>query len=112
MHCASGTLNPLKWERVVNYLQKMYLQYPLDECYRVPSTHFHKSRKLFLLNFYLKHYIPAQLVDLAYRAVGKKPRFVVYSIRMKLDSVFFSFVRIYGRVWKMIETLHFFTTRG
>jgi len=96
MHCASGTLNPLKWEKVVNYLQKMYLQYPLDECYRVPSTHFHESRKLFLLNFYLKHYIPAHIVDLAYRAVGKKPRFV----------------RIYGKVWKMIETLHFFTTRG
>lgn len=76
MHCASGTINPLKWERIVNYLQKMYLQNPLDECYRVPSTQFHSNKKSFTINFYLKHYIPAHLVDLAYRTVGKKPRLV------------------------------------
>uniref|UniRef100_A0AC34QVW2 Fatty acyl-CoA reductase n=1 Tax=Panagrolaimus sp. JU765 TaxID=591449 RepID=A0AC34QVW2_9BILA len=96
MHCASGTINPLKWERIVNYLQKMYLQNPLDECSRVPSTHFHSNRKLFVFNFYLKHYIPAHFVDFAYRTVGKKPRYV----------------RMYQKIWKMIETLHFFTTRG
>uniref|UniRef100_A0A7E5A1W6 Fatty acyl-CoA reductase n=1 Tax=Panagrellus redivivus TaxID=6233 RepID=A0A7E5A1W6_PANRE len=96
MHCASGELNPIKWHRLVVFLQRMFHQNPLDECYRVPTTHFHESRRLFLFNFYYKHYIPAKLLDLFNRGVGKKA----------------NNVRIYGKVWKMIETLHFFTTRG
>ncbi|KAK0396315.1 hypothetical protein QR680_001667 [Steinernema hermaphroditum] len=96
MHCSSGVLNPLKWERIVNYLQKFYHSYPLDSCYGVPSTHFHTSRKLFLLNFYMKHYYPAQALDLLARMTGR-------------DQMY---VRMYGKIWKMIETLHFFTTRG
>ncbi|KAK0396316.1 hypothetical protein QR680_001667 [Steinernema hermaphroditum] len=70
--------------------------YPLDSCYGVPSTHFHTSRKLFLLNFYMKHYYPAQALDLLARMTGR-------------DQMY---VRMYGKIWKMIETLHFFTTRG
>jgi fatty acyl-CoA reductase len=96
LHCASGALNPLKWGHIVIFLQKFYAQYPLDQCTRPPSTCFHTSRKLFLFNYYYKHYIPAQILDLAYRAAGKKP----------------SFVRIYSKIWKMVETLHYFTTRG
>ncbi|KAI6187818.1 Fatty acyl-CoA reductase [Aphelenchoides besseyi] len=96
IHCCSGTLNPLKWERIVNYIQRFYLKYPLDQCYRVPSTHFHSSRLLFLLNFYAKHYIPAHVLDALCVLTGRKP----------------TFVKIYGKVWRMIETLHYFTTRG
>lgn len=80
MHCASGTLNPLKWEKVVNYLQKMYINYPLDDCSRVPSTYFHESRKLFMVNFYAKHYIPAHLLDIFYRITGNKPKYVDFLI--------------------------------
>uniref|UniRef100_A0A1I7ZTN2 Fatty acyl-CoA reductase n=1 Tax=Steinernema glaseri TaxID=37863 RepID=A0A1I7ZTN2_9BILA len=96
MHCSSGVLNPLKWERIVNYLQRFYHNYPLDSCYGVPSTHFHSSRKLFLLNYYVKHHYPAQALDLFARLTGR-------------DQMF---VRMYSKIWKMIETLHFFTTRG
>jgi len=96
IHCCSGTLNPLKWERVVNYIQRFHLKYPLDQCYRVPSTHFHSSRALFLLNFYAKHYIPAHILDTLCVLTGRKP----------------TFVKIYGKIWKMIETLHYFTSRG
>jgi fatty acyl-CoA reductase len=96
IHCTSGTLNTLKWGKILNLLQKFYCVYPLDQCSRPPSTYFHTSRKLFMLNFYYKHYLPAHVLDLAYKAAGKKP----------------SFVRIYGKVWKMVETLHYFTTRG
>ncbi|CAD5221743.1 unnamed protein product [Bursaphelenchus xylophilus] len=96
VHCSSGELNPVKWERVVNYIQRFFLKYPLDQCYRVPSTHFHSSRALFLFNFYTKHYIPAHVLDFLCFLTGRKP----------------TFVKIYGRIWKMIETLHYFTTRG
>lgn len=73
IHCASGDLNPVKWEKVVNFLQKFYLKYPLDQCYRVPSTHFHSSRLLFLFNFYAKHYIPAHILDSLCILTGRKP---------------------------------------
>jgi fatty acyl-CoA reductase len=96
IHCCSGELNPLKWGRVVNFLQHFYMKYPLDDCYRVPSTQFHTTRTMFLIHFYLKHYYPSQFMDIMGRIVGRKP----------------SYVKLYGRVWKMVETLHYFTTRG
>lgn len=77
IHCCSGTLNPLKWERVVNYIQRFYLKYPLDQCYRVPSTHFHSSRALFLFNFYAKHYIPAHILDSLCVLTGRKPTYIL-----------------------------------
>jgi fatty acyl-CoA reductase len=96
IHCSSGELNPVKWGHILIYLQQFYMDYPLTECYRAPSTYFHTSRKLFMLNFYMKHYYPAQIIDFAARLTGNRPKFV----------------RIYGKVWKMVETLHYFTTRG
>ncbi|KAH7724479.1 male sterility protein [Aphelenchoides avenae] len=96
IHVSSGALNPLKWGRIVNYLQQFYLQYPLDQCYRVPSTQFHSTRTMFLINFYLKHYCPAYALDVLCRVSGRNPMFV----------------KMYNRVWKMVETLHYFTTRG
>uniref|UniRef100_A0A1I7XBU8 Fatty acyl-CoA reductase n=1 Tax=Heterorhabditis bacteriophora TaxID=37862 RepID=A0A1I7XBU8_HETBA len=96
MHCASGDLNPLKWEKVVNFLEQFYHKYPMDQCYAVPSTQFHTSRRLFELNYYLKHHIPAATMDMLNGLVGRKK----------------SNVRLYGKVWKMIETLHYFTTHG
>jgi fatty acyl-CoA reductase len=73
IHCSSGTLNPLKWEKVVNYIQRFFLKFPLDQCYRVPSTHFHSSRALFLFNFYAKHYVPAHILDALCVLTGRKP---------------------------------------
>uniref|UniRef100_A0A914ZEZ5 Fatty acyl-CoA reductase n=1 Tax=Parascaris univalens TaxID=6257 RepID=A0A914ZEZ5_PARUN len=96
MHCCSGELNPIKWKHIVDFIKIFYRKYPLNECYRVPSTHFHSSRFLFELNFYYKHLAPAYLIDFIYRLTGRKQQFV----------------RIYGKVWRMIETLHYFTTHG
>ncbi|KAI1705669.1 male sterility protein domain-containing protein [Ditylenchus destructor] len=95
IHCSSGQLNPLTWNHIPIYLEKFFFKYPYN-CYRAPSTHFHASRKLFLLNYYLKHYYPAYAIDIGLRLMGKKPEFV----------------KIYGKVWNMVETLHYFTTRG
>lgn len=96
MHCCSGALNPIKWDRIVNFLQCFFRAYPLNQCYRIPSTHFHSSRTLFELNFYLKHLGPAYLMDFIYRLIGRNHQFV----------------RLYGKVWRMVQTLHYFTTRG
>lgn len=74
IHCCSGTLNPLKWGRIVAYVEQFYHKYPLDECFGVPSTQFHSSRLMFLLQFYLKHYYPAYAVDMALRILGRKPK--------------------------------------
>nr|CAD2137148.1 unnamed protein product [Meloidogyne enterolobii] len=95
IHCTSGELNPLKWRRIVNYLEQFFHAYPFDQCYRVPSTQFHRQRKIFLINFYLKHYLIAQAADRAFKLVGKRPKFV----------------KIYNKIWRMMETLHYFTTR-
>jgi fatty acyl-CoA reductase len=96
IHCTSGSLNTVKWGHLLNLLHKFYALYPLDQCSRPPATYFHTSKKMFMLNFYYKHYLPAHVLDLAYKACGKKP----------------SFVRIYGKVWKLVDSLHYFTTRG
>ncbi|MFH4974946.1 hypothetical protein AB6A40_001655 [Gnathostoma spinigerum] len=96
VHCCSGTLNPIKWHRIVNFIQCFFRQYPLNQCYRLPSTHFHSSRLLFELNFYLKHQYPAYLIDFLCRITGRKQQFV----------------RIYSKVWRMVETLNYFTMHG
>lgn len=72
VHCCSGELNPVKWAKILNLLQRFFMKYPLDQCYRVPSTHFHSSRWLFLLNFYAKHYGPAHLLDALCALTGRK----------------------------------------
>uniref|UniRef100_A0A183EC10 Sterile domain-containing protein n=1 Tax=Gongylonema pulchrum TaxID=637853 RepID=A0A183EC10_9BILA len=77
-------------------LQRFFRTYPLNECYRVPSTHFHSSRFLFELNFYLKHMIPAYIIDFLKSVWGDRVRFT----------------RVYNKVLKLVETLHYFTTRG
>ncbi|PIC16340.1 hypothetical protein B9Z55_022980 [Caenorhabditis nigoni] len=96
IHCSSGELNPLQWGHIVIFLDQFYKKYPMEQCFGVPSTYFHKSRTLFLINYYLKHHIPAAISDISARFVGKRK----------------TNVKLYGKVWKMIETLHFFTTRG
>uniref|UniRef100_A0A0K0DP35 Fatty acyl-CoA reductase n=1 Tax=Angiostrongylus cantonensis TaxID=6313 RepID=A0A0K0DP35_ANGCA len=96
MHCASGDLNPLKWEKVVNFLEQFYHEYPMEQCFAIPSTRFHSSRKMFELNYYIKHHIPANAVDFINGLIGRKKKNV----------------RLYSRVWRMVETLHYFTTHG
>ncbi|CAD6193059.1 unnamed protein product [Caenorhabditis auriculariae] len=96
LHCASGDLNPLKWGKLVNFLPQFYKKYPMEQCFGVPSSHFHRFRNGFLFNYYYKHYFPAKLLDMVQTVVGGKS----------------NNVRLYGKIWKMIEALHFFTTRG
>nr|CDJ80131.1 Male sterility domain containing protein [Haemonchus contortus] len=96
MHCASGDLNALKWEKVVNFLEQFYHEYPMEQCFAIPSTRFHSSRKMFELNYYIKHHIPASTLDFINGLLGRKKRNV----------------RLYARVWRMIEALHYFTTHG
>ncbi|EFO89929.1 hypothetical protein GCK72_023845 [Caenorhabditis remanei] len=96
IHCSSGEINPLYWGYIVVFLEQFYKKYPMEQCFSVPSTYFHKSRTLFLLSYYIKHHIPAAISDISARFVGKRK----------------NNVKLYGKVWKMIETLHFFTTRG
>ncbi|RCN27572.1 hypothetical protein ANCCAN_26693 [Ancylostoma caninum] len=76
MHCASGDLNPLKWEKVVNFLEQFYHEYPMQECFAIPSTRFHSSRKMFELNYYVKHHIPASTMDFVSSLIGRKTKYV------------------------------------
>ncbi|KAK5983590.1 Fatty acyl-CoA reductase, partial [Trichostrongylus colubriformis] len=96
MHCTSGDLNPLKWEKIVNFLEQFYHEYPMEQCFAIPSTRFHTSRKMFELNYYIKHHIPASTLDFINGLIGRKKKNV----------------RLYSRVWRMIEALHYFTTHG
>lgn len=79
IHCCSGALNPIQWDFIVNFSQRFYRTYPLNECYRVPSTHFHSSRFLFELNFYVKHMGPAYLIDLLNSFWGARIRYAFFA---------------------------------
>ncbi|EGT29940.1 hypothetical protein CAEBREN_13113 [Caenorhabditis brenneri] len=96
IHCSSGELNPLQWGHIVVFLDAFYRKYPLKESVGVPATYFHKTRYFFLFNYYVKHHLPAAIAD------------IFENIQLKRSK----YVRLYFKVWKMIETLHFFTTRG
>ncbi|VDM74942.1 unnamed protein product [Strongylus vulgaris] len=166
MHCASGDLNPMKWGKVVIFLEQFYQEYPLQECFSIPSTMFHSSRKMFELHYYLRHHLPAKTMDFVNGLIGRKSKYVLklrllYELkhpeitrekRMKLlktkllhpfvfhykifsnlnsinqwklnerhvyssdfyriDLIILFHARLYARVWRMIEALHYFTTRG
>lgn len=96
IHCSSGELNPLYWGHIVVFLDAFYRKYPLISSVGVPATHFHKRRLVFLMNYYIRHHFPAVISDI-FEQVGPDKK---------------SNVKLYFKVWKMIETLHFFTTRG
>ncbi|CAI4225621.1 unnamed protein product [Auanema sp. JU1783] len=96
MHCTTGDLNPVKWQKIVYYLEEFYNEYPSEQCIGVPSTQMHKNRSVFEFNFYYKHYLPALVLDFMNSLIGRKKRYA----------------RLYGKVWKMVETLHFFTLNG
>lgn len=96
IHCSSGEVNPLYWGHIVNFLDAIYRIYPMEQSFGVPSTYFHKTRAFFLLNYYAKHHIPAAFQDVIQHLQGRRK----------------TNVKLYDKVWKMIETLHFFTTRG
>lgn len=74
IQCCSGRLNPIKWDRIVKFIEVFFNKYPLDEIFRVPSTHFHSSRFLFDLNNNVKHQFPAYVMDFLARITGKKPK--------------------------------------
>lgn len=96
IHCSSGDLNPVKWYFIVNYIQNFFRRFPLNDCYRVPSTHFHASRFLYELNNFMKHIAPAYGVDVMNSILGRK----------------FRLLRSYRKVFRLVETLHYFTMRG
>lgn len=56
------------------FIEQFFLKYPLDQCYRIPSTYFHASRELFLLNYYMKHYLPAYAMDILFSFWRQKPK--------------------------------------
>ncbi|EPB79481.1 NAD-binding protein [Ancylostoma ceylanicum] len=77
-------------------MQVSILMYPMQECFAIPSTRFHSSRRMFELNYYVKHHIPASTMDFVSGLIGRKSKNV----------------RLYAKVWRMVETLHYFTTHG
>ncbi|MCP9265753.1 Fatty acyl-CoA reductase 1 [Dirofilaria immitis] len=62
----------------------------------VAAAHRTYTEFLFEFNFYMKHMGPAYLIDLLNAFWGPKIRFT----------------RIYQKVLRLVETLHYFTTRG
>uniref|UniRef100_A0A1I7TCX4 Fatty acyl-CoA reductase n=1 Tax=Caenorhabditis tropicalis TaxID=1561998 RepID=A0A1I7TCX4_9PELO len=100
IHCSSGELNPLLWGHIVVFLDAFYRKYPMNKSIGVPSTYFHKTRAFFIMNYYLRHHIPAMAMDWYCRLRGRK------------SSPLIRYARMYEKAWKMTDTLHFFTTRG
>ena len=99
---------------ICDFTEIYYRHYPLEQCHRAPSTHFHSSRFLFEANYYLKHQLPAYIIDFLACATGRKPKYArrYLEITLFVCFVLFRFVRIYSKIRKMVDTLHYFTTRG
>ncbi|KAL8580694.1 hypothetical protein ACOMHN_004735 [Nucella lapillus] len=96
-HSTTSALNPYTWGELEDVMTECFKRTPLDSCFRRP-------RKLVLTSnsyvhdyfVFVSHLIPAYMMDLAFRVMGKKPRMV----------------KVYRRLHKAIDTLTFFTSNS
>ncbi|CAJ0943306.1 unnamed protein product, partial [Mesorhabditis belari] len=94
MHCASGDLNPVYWSFIVSLVDRFYVEYPITNMMRVPAGTFHQSHLMWWINWKFYHHLPSQIADWTNGIMGKRKRYM----------------RLYGKVERMIEALHYFTT--
>lgn len=82
-NCTSGGVNPLTWGRVETEGLPILIRNPYEGVFWYPGGSYKENyyvNRLFQLWF---HYGPAQLVDLVYRLMGKKPFLVKISSMMQ-----------------------------
>ncbi|XP_005099500.2 fatty acyl-CoA reductase 1 [Aplysia californica] len=92
-HATTGGCNPYTWGDISGIVNKSYKQIPLEGCFRRPNVAIVSNNFLHEYWTCVSHLIPAYMIDLAYRMMGKKPRMV----------------RLYNKLHRSIDVLKFFT---
>ncbi|XP_030368978.1 putative fatty acyl-CoA reductase CG5065 [Scaptodrosophila lebanonensis] len=94
-NCCTGQRNPIVWSEFVKYAMTSVRKHPLEGCLWYPTGDLRMNRPLNTLNCILKHFLPAYLLDVVARVMGKKP-FVV---------------NVQNKIAKAVECLEYFATR-
>ncbi len=93
-NCASGEINPIRWGEIETWGHALTQQYPFDGVLWYPNSSFKSSSLMHKFACALLHYLPAYVMDLGLRLVGKKPR--MYNMCAKFS--------------RALKTLEYFTT--
>jgi len=95
INCCSGRLNRVTWGEIVRSLEVNYHKYPMEDIVRIPVPRFTTNRLWRDMCIIFDHLLPAYVIDLTRRALGRRPKLV----------------RIYQKILKAVGTLEYFTTR-
>uniref|UniRef100_A0A1A9X2G9 Fatty acyl-CoA reductase n=1 Tax=Glossina brevipalpis TaxID=37001 RepID=A0A1A9X2G9_9MUSC len=91
-NCCTGQRHPITWGKFVNYTLSMVRKHPLESCVWYPSGVLRRNVTLNTIYGIFVHYIPAYLLDVLARLMGKKP-FVV---------------KVQQKLYKAVECLNYF----
>jgi len=95
IHCTTGVLNPVLWGRVVDSTISYFKDdMPLADMYRIPGGTVTMNRTEHRLRMFFDHLLPAYMIDLGYKLIGRRP----------------FLVRTYGKIYKVLSTLEYFYT--
>uniref|UniRef100_A0A1I8M522 Fatty acyl-CoA reductase n=1 Tax=Musca domestica TaxID=7370 RepID=A0A1I8M522_MUSDO len=93
-NCCTGQRHPITWGKFVNYAVDHVRKHPLEGCAWYPGGSLRNSPTINAVNAFVVHYIPAYILDVMARLVGKKP----------------IFVKIQNKIAKAVECLNYFAT--
>ena len=68
-----GPENPITWGKLVNIMSEYRDKFGSNNSMYYPYVFLTKSDSLFFLVDYLLHYIPAVLIDIILKLLGRKP---------------------------------------
>ncbi|CAG0880705.1 unnamed protein product [Cyprideis torosa] len=93
-NCVSGERNPILWDEIQIWGNRILRQNPFNDAIWYPSGTFTSHYWLNNIQVFFLHLIPAHVIDLLSILVGKKPRMI----------------RLHSRIAKAIRALEYFTT--
>lgn len=94
-NCTTGQMNRFTWGEMEDFSYEYFMKNPCNRLARIPNAHFTLSSLKKMVSKIFDHLLPAYLMDVYLRLIGRKPMFV----------------RIQDRLWKAVKTLEFFTSR-
>ena len=68
-----GPENPITWGKLVNIMSEYRDKFGVNKSMYYPDVLLTKSYPVFLLIDYFVHYIPAVLIDIILKLLGRKP---------------------------------------
>ncbi|XP_067626537.1 putative fatty acyl-CoA reductase CG5065 [Eurosta solidaginis] len=72
-NCCTGQRHPIQWGEFVKYAMKHVRKHPLEGCLWYPTGVLRMNRPLNAVHGFIVHYIPAYVLDILARLMGKKP---------------------------------------